>query len=156
MSRSISCTVKQNSQVEKILEDLRLAGFSNQNVSLLFPDRIDTKKWIQAKVAMAPGILGWLASGGSLTIPGIGTFIASGPLLVALSDASINVVMSGVTGALVSLGMPEYEAVFYENKIKAGLILISAHTEDSEKEKRIKTRQIFKDDGASDISENGE
>jgi hypothetical protein len=93
---------------------------------------------------------------GSLAIPGMGPFIAAGPILTAMSGSALGAAMGGMTGALVGLGMPEYEAKMYERKIKEGLILISAHTEDAEKEKREQACRVFKDAGANDISENCE
>lgn len=153
MSKAISCTVKSNAQAEKILGDLLESNFSNKNVSLLFPDRIDTKKWIQAKLETAPGIFGWLGGIDILAVSGVGPFIVAGPLLSALPSSPLSVTMNNVTGALVSLGMPEYEATIYDKKIKEGLIVISAHTLDMEREKRIEVCRIFNNGEANDISE---
>lgn len=153
MSKAISCTVKSNIQAEKILDDLLAVGFSNKNVSILFPDRIDTKKWIQSKLEAAPGVLGWLVGVGILAIPGIGPFIVAGPLLKALNGSVAGIAMGHVTTALIGLGMPEYESKIYENKIKEGLILISAHTQEMKQEKRDEARRIFKNAEANDISE---
>jgi hypothetical protein len=57
-------------------------------------------------------------------------------------------------GALVGMGIPEYEAKRYEGKIKEGKILISVHSEDSDQTKRAK--EIFERDGAEDIATAGE
>ena len=145
----MTCTIKINTQAEKILTELQSIGFSKQNVSILFPDRADTKKWVQEK--HAGGVLEWLAGIGSLAIPGIGPFIAAGPILAALSGSVLGAAMGGVTAALVGLKMSEYEAKIYERKIKEGLILISVHIQDVGIGKRKQALIIFKNADASEI-----
>ena len=87
---------------------------------------------------------------GALAIPGLGPFIAAGPIMAALSGAAAGAALGGVTGALIGLGIPEYEAKRYEGKIKEGNILISVHAEDSTMRDRAKA--IFERAGAEDIS----
>jgi len=91
---------------------------------------------------------------GSLAIPGVGPFIAAGPIMAALAGAGVGAAVGGLSGALVGLGIPEYEAKQYEGKIKEGNILISVHSEDSDEVKRAK--DIFERNGAHDISSTGE
>jgi uncharacterized membrane protein len=100
------------------------------------------------------GGLGWLIGIGSLAIPGVGPLIAAGPIMAALGGAAVGAAVGGFTGALVGLGIPEYEAKQYEGKIRQGNILISVHTEDGKEVSRAK--EIFKRDGAQDISYTGE
>lgn len=100
------------------------------------------------------GGLGWLIGIGSLAIPGVGPFIAAGPIMAALAGAGIGAAVGGLTGALVGMGIPEYEAKRYEGKIKEGNILISVHSENSEERKRAK--DIFERAGAHDISSTAE
>jgi uncharacterized membrane protein len=99
---------------------------------------------------MIGGTLGWLAGIGSLAIPGLGPFIAAGPIMAALSGAAVGAAVGGLTGALVGMGIPEYEAKRYEARVKEGNILISVHTEDS-RQKDV-AKQIFEQGGAEDIS----
>jgi uncharacterized membrane protein len=99
-------------------------------------------------------ILGWVAGIGAIAIPGVGPFIAAGPIVAALSGAAVGGVTGGIVGALVGLGIPEFEAKRYEEKIRSGNILISVHTEDSDERSRAK--DIFKDSGADDISSSAE
>ena len=167
MSKNISCIASSREQSEKILDELKKADFQNNNISVLFPETEDTKKWVQEKHTKAPegatagagaggvvgGVLGWLVGIGSLAIPGVGPFIAAGPILAALSGTAIGAAVGGVTGSLIGLGIPEYEVKNYEKKLKEGSILISVHTNNEETERRKHARQIFKDNGASDISE---
>jgi hypothetical protein len=59
-----------------------------------------------------------------------------------------------LTGGLIGLGIPEYEAKRYEGKIKGGSVLIAVHSENAAETDRAKT--IFKDGGAEDIATSGE
>ncbi len=96
------------------------------------------------------GTLGLLAGIGALSIPGVGPLIAAGPIMAALAGSALGGSMGLIVGALVGLGIPEYEAKRYESSLKQGGFLISAHTEDNE---RVKLAQdILKKEGAHDIS----
>ncbi|MGH8555800.1 MAG: hypothetical protein ACREUD_09610, partial [Gammaproteobacteria bacterium] len=99
-------------------------------------------------------VLGWLAGIGSLAIPGVGPFIAAGPIMGALSGAAVGGATGGLVGALVGMGIPEYEAKRYEGKVRGGNILISVHTDDARD--RTRAKEIFKQANAEDISTTGE
>ena len=103
---------------------------------------------------MLGGALGWLMGIGALAIPGVGPFIAAGPIMAALSGAAIGAAAGGITGALVGMGIPELEAKRYEAQVKDGNILISVHADDSDEIKRAK--EIFERAGARDITTAGE
>jgi outer membrane lipoprotein SlyB len=96
------------------------------------------------------GALGWLVGIGALAIPGVGPFIAAGPLMAALSAAAVGAAVGGVAGALIGMGIPEYEARRFEGKIKEGNILISVHPKNPYQISRAQT--IFEQCGAHDIS----
>ena len=100
------------------------------------------------------GALGWLVGIGSLAIPGVGPFIAAGPILAALSGVAAGGAVGGIVGALIGMGIPEYEAKRYEGKLRAGNILISVHAENSGEVSRAK--DIFKNLGAEDVASSGE
>ena len=100
------------------------------------------------------GGLGWLAGIGALAIPGLGPFIAAGPIMAALAGAGVGGAVGGLTGALVGMGIPEYEAKRYEGRVKDGGILLSVHSDSSEETKRAK--EILERTGAQDISSTGE
>ena len=100
------------------------------------------------------GALGWLVGIGALAIPGLGPFIAAGPIMAALAGAGIGSAVGGLTGALIGMGIPEYEAKRYEGRVKDGGILISVHSDGSEWTKRAK--EILERTGAQDISSAGE
>jgi hypothetical protein len=100
------------------------------------------------------GTLGLLAGIGALAIPGLGPFIAAGPIMAALSGAAAGAAAGGLTGALVGLGVPEYEAKQYESKVKGGNILISVHADGSAQ--RARAKEIFDHNHAEDVATTGE
>ena len=150
------------------VDALKIAGFRNTDISLLLPENVGTKDFAHEKATKAPegaatgagsgavigGALGWLAGIGALAIPGLGPFIAAGPIMGLLSGVGVGGAIGGVTGALIGAGMPEYEAKRYEGRIKSGGILLSIHCDDSEWAKRAKT--ILEQTGAQDISSTSE
>jgi hypothetical protein len=104
--------------------------------------------------AVLGGGLGWLVGIGALAIPGLGPFIAAGPIVAALAGAGAGGAIGGLTGALVGMGIPEYEAKRYEGRVKEGGILLSVHSDDSTWTKRAK--EILERTGAQDVSSTGE
>jgi hypothetical protein len=152
------------SSVDRAVEALKTAGFSNNDVSALFPP----KDFAHEKNTKAPegattgagtgallgGSLGWLAGIGALAIPGLGPFIAAGPIMAALAGAGVGGAVGGLTGALIGMGIPEYEAKRYEGRVKGGGILLSVHSDNSDETKRAK--EILERTGAQDISSTGE
>ncbi len=168
MAKAVFCIATSEFQAESIVNELKVAGFADNDISVLFPDKTGTKDFAHEQHTKAPegavtgastggvvgGALGWLAGIGALAIPGVGPFIAAGPIMAALGGAAVGAAVGGITGALVGMGIPEYEAKRYEGKIKAGNILISVHTENSDETKRAK--EIFEQAGAQDISSSSE
>jgi hypothetical protein len=164
MSKAVFCIARTQTQAEAIVDQLKMAGFSYDDISVLFPDKQGSKDFAHEHHTKAPegaaagagaggvvgGTLGLLAGIGSLAIPGVGPFIAAGPIMAALSGAAVGAAVGGLTGALIGLGIPEYEAKRYEGKIRKGNILISVHTEDSNEASRVK--EIFEQNNAEDIS----
>jgi hypothetical protein len=154
--------------VENGVDALKAAGFRNTDISVLFPENVGTKDFAHKKETKAPegtatgatagaligGGLGWLAGIGALAIPGLGPFIAAGPIMAALAGVGAGGVVGGITGALVGMGIPEYEAKRYEGRVKDGGILLSVHSDNSEWTKRAK--EILEHTGAQDISSAGE
>src|SRR2546423_7824176 len=84
----------------------------------------------------AGGVIGLLAGIGALAIPGVGPFIAAGPIMAALSGAAVGAAVGGIGGALIGLGLPGYEAKKYEGELKAGNILVSVHSQGANGTKR--------------------
>jgi hypothetical protein len=168
MAKAVIAIAKSEDQAVGIVEQLKAAGFSNNDVSVLLPDRAGSRDFAHEHHTKAPegaatgavvgglaaGALGWLVGIGSLAIPGVGPLIAAGPIMAALSGAAAGGAVGGIAGALVGLGIPEYEAKQYEGKVKNGNILISVHTDDS-KQRQI-AKEIFERAHAEDVSSTGE
>jgi hypothetical protein len=166
--KAVFCIVNSEPQAAAIVEDLRSAGFSSNDVSALFPDKTGTRDFAHEQGTKAPegaaagagagallgGALGWLAGIGALAIPGVGPLIAAGPIIGSLSGAAVGAATGGLTGALVGYGIPEIEAKRYEGKVQGGNILLSVHTDDGKQVDRVK--EIFKKHRAEDIAYTGE
>lgn len=154
--------------LETAVNQLKTAGFLSSDISALLPSVGDTKEFAHEKETKAPegaatgaaggavigGTLGWLAGIGTLAIPGIGPFVAAGPILAGLAGAGIGGAVGGIAGALVGMGIPEYEAKRFESAVKEGGILLSVHAGQGDWVNRAK--EIFKQCGAHDISSTSE
>ena len=164
MAKAVFGIANSYAQAELIVEALKTSGFSNNDISVLLPDKDGTRDFAHEKNTKAPegaaagagtggvvgGVLGWLVGIGSLAIPGVGPFVAAGPIMAALSGAAVGTAVGGLTGALVGLGIPEFEAKRYEGKLREGNILISVHSENSTETDR--AEKILKQANAQDIS----
>jgi hypothetical protein len=154
--------------VESAVDALRAAGFRSTDISVLFPENVGSKDFAHEKGTKAPegatagagtgavvgGALGWLAGIGALAIPGIGPFVAAGPIMAALAGVGVGGAVGGITGALIGLGIPEYEAKRYEGRIKNGGILLSVHSDNSGWTR--KAKDVLERTGAQDIASAGE
>ncbi len=161
---SVFCIAKSHAQAEQIVERLQTSGFPTSEISVLLPDTEGKHDIGHVKATKAPegattggvaggvtgGVLGLLAGIGALAIPGVGPFIAAGPIMAALSGAAIGATTGGVVGGLIGMGIPEIEAKRYEEKLRNGNYLIAVHTHDGDEKDRAK--EIFKTAGADDIS----
>ena len=136
--------------LESAIDALRTAGFRNTDISVLLPENVGNNDFAHEKGTKARegattggaagmvigGVLGWLAGIGALAIPGLGPFIAAGPIVGLLSGMGAGGAIGGVVGALVGMGIPEYEAKRYEGRIKEGGMLLSVHCDSSDWVKR--------------------
>ena len=150
--------------IDALLED----GFRNEDISVLLPENVGTKDFAHEKHTKMPegattgagagaaigGTLGLLAGIGALAIPGLGPFIAAGPIMGALAGAGTGGVVGGLVGALIGMGIPEYEAKRYEGMVKEGGILVSVHCDNSDWVGRAK--DILERTGAHDVASAGE
>ena len=164
MSKSVFGIATTHGQAERIVQQLQAQGFADSEISVLMPDTGGTRDVGHIKATKAPegattgaatggatgGVIGLLAGIGALAIPGLGPFIAAGPIMAALSGAAVGAATGGVVGGLIGLGIPEIEAKRYEEKLKKGNYLIAVHADESEDVDRAK--DIFKTAGAEDIS----
>lgn len=165
MSKAIVGIAKSTTQVEVTIQQLQSAAFvPAEDISVLLPDSGATPELGAVKATKAPegattgaitggavgGTIGLLAGLGTLAIPGLGPFIAAGPIMAALSGIAAGATAGGIVGALVGMGIPEYEAKAYENRLKNGGFLVAVHAPTSEAAKAI--REILKNNDFEDVS----
>ena len=159
---------KTSMAAERAVDRILAAGFSNNDISVLLPDSQSSKDFAHEKNTKAPegtttgataggaigGTLGLLAGIGTLAIPGVGPFIAAGPIMAALAGLGVGGAVGGLIGALVGMGIPEYEAKRYEGRVKDGGVLLSVHCATSDRISQAK--DLLKQTGADDIASAGE
>ena len=155
---------RSEAEVDRAVDRFKAESFRNSDISVLMPTKEGTQKFAHKKETKAPegattgaatgavlgGGLGWLVGLGSLAIPGIGPFVAAGPIMAALAGAGVGGAVGGIAGALIGLGIPEYEEKRYADFVKDGGILLSVHVDDREWASRAK--EILKSTGAKDIA----
>jgi hypothetical protein len=168
MNNTVIGIVDTREQAERAVDALLVGGFGKGDISALLPDKAGTKDFAHENNTKAPegavagagaggllgGTLGLLAGVGALAIPGVGPFIAAGPLLAALSGAAGGAALGGGVGALVGLGIPEMEAKAYEGKLRGGNILLAVHADSRDQQKAGK--KILEEVGAHDVAVAGE
>jgi hypothetical protein len=159
---------KSRAHAESAVDRILATEFSNNDVSVLLPDAQSSKDFAHKKETKAPegttagvtaggavgGTLGLLAGIGTLAIPGVGPFIAAGPIMGALAGLGVGGAVGGLIGALVGMGLPEYEAKRYEGRVKDGGVLLSVHCDTSEE--ITAAEELLEETGAEDISSSGE
>jgi hypothetical protein len=164
MAKAVFCMVNTPDHAELIVNHLKTAGFREGEMSVLMPDHRGSLDFAHTHSTKAPegatagasagGLvgagLGWLAGIGLLAIPGAGPLLAAGPIFAALSAGAVGAALGGIAGALVGMGIPEFEAKLYEGKVKSGGILVAVHCRDKEEARRAK--EIVSEAGAHDIS----
>ncbi len=164
MSKSVFGIATAQGQAENIVDRLQAQGVASSEISVLLPDTSGTGDFGHVKSTkasegvtagattggVAGGALGLLAGIGALAIPGVGPFIAAGPIMAALSGAAVGATAGGIVGGLIGLGIPEIEAKRYEEKLKKGNYLIAARVLDGDQGDRVE--KIFKEAGAEDVS----
>lgn len=170
MKKAIIGTVQNKAQADAVVTQLRNAGFADADLSVIFPSedgehvmksRIDAAGGQETKAsdgaiagtgagAVFGGSLGLLAGIGALAIPGLGPFIAAGPIVATLSGLAAGATVGGFTGALIGLGVPEEHAKQYETHVRGGGALIAVHTESAEEQR--KARDMLVAIGASRVA----
>lgn len=157
-NKSVLGIYSNRNSVENAIGSFRDAGFARTDISVLLPENLGPKELAAPEGATAGagsgaiigGTLGWLVGIGALAIPGLGPFMAAGPIMAALAGIGVGGAVGGFAGALVGLGIPEYEAKRYEGRLQKGGILLSVHCDSSEEID--KAKRIMERTGAEDIS----
>lgn len=178
MTRAVFGVANHEDHARHIVDRLLSSGFSNEDISIVYPNKnnqyttedttmrrtkrntnFSTEKHTKAPEgaatgALAGGILGGslglLAGIGSLAIPGLGPFIAAGPIMAALSGSAIGGSAGLLVGTLVGAGIPEYEAKKYEERLREGHILVSVNA-DTDQDIR-QAESIMREEGATEVS----
>lgn len=162
--QAVFCIVPSRERAITIVNKLRNSGFRHNEISLLMAGSQENSDITVEGESKAPegasagagagailgGALGWMAGIGALAIPGLGPFIAAGPIMAALGGAAIGGATGQIAGGLIGMGFSEYEAKQYENKLRDGNALISVRVENSDEVQRAK--DIFQDAHAEHIS----
>lgn len=168
MKKAVIGILDSHAQAESVVDALTREGVPTRDISVLFPDKRGSQDFAHEHSTKAPegavagvgaggvigGTVGLLAGIGALAIPGLGPFIAAGPLMATLSGAAAGAAFGGLTGALVGMGIPEIEAKVYEGKIRSGNILIAIHVESAEEKRR--AEDTLKRLGVSNIDSTSE
>jgi len=163
-NESVFGIYSSRTSAENAISGLRENGFPRTDVSVLLPENLGTRELATDKSTKAPegaaaggssgavigGALGWLAGIGALAVPGLGPFIAAGPIMAAWAGVGVGGAVGGITGALVGFGIPEYEAKRYEGRLQKGGVLMAVHCDTSDEIKLAK--EVLKRTGAEDIS----
>lgn len=168
MTNAVYCIVQDRAKAESIVHSLRNAGFLNSDISVMMADKSGTRDFAHEQNTKMPegvatggvagmeagAIFGWLAGIGTLAIPGVGPFLAAGPIMAALGGAAVGGAAGGIIGGLIGMGIPEFEAKLYDGKIRGGNALLSVHTDNSAQLKMAK--EIFENANAEDINSTSE
>ena len=164
MPRIVFCTPEGETKAEQVIRQLKDAGFSSKEISLVLPDPTGNKflahefnhKSEEGAVAgastgaVAGGVLGWLAGLGTLAFPGLGALVMAGPIMASLAGVAVGGTVGGFSGALIGLGFSEDDVNRYVGRIKEGRVMISVHTDSAEEAE--KARAIFDTAGISEGS----
>lgn len=146
------------------IDGLTMTGFSVQALSVLLSDKDEARLLATENTnadseelsvgagvgGVVGGALGLLAGVGVLALPGVGPFVAAGPIMASLAGLGVGGAVGGFVGALVGMGIPEFEAKLYDGRVKDGGVLVAVHCENPEG--LSKARDALKAAGAEDVA----
>lgn len=147
-----------HADAERAIQDLRAAGFRDDQIGLLTPHGtpgVEVSPAPQFETRAGAGAVAGAVVGGvlgaavALLIPGIGPVVAGGILATALGGGAVGALAGGIIGALVGMGIPEEEARYYEGEFKLGRTLVTVRADGRYDE----ARGILRRDGAYDVHE---
>lgn len=138
---------------EQCVTDLRAAGYRDDQISVIARDERgnvvneDATGHNNAADGAAVGVaagagamaLGSLAVSFGV-IPVIGPVLAAGPIAAALISGAAGAAAGGIAGALIGAGIPEEDAKFYEDEVKAGRYVVSVHGDRAADARPVMTR----------------
>ena len=165
MSDTVVAVTRSSEEAERILTELKERGFPNKDISIMLPNPkggmgpVSPEQSTKAPEGAAAGlttgiigggILGWLVGVGSLALPGIGPFLAAGPIVATLTGAAVGGAVGGLAGGLIGLGLNEDQANVYLGKVQRGYSLIAVACDNPEEAQIAK--DLFTQAGAEDVS----
>jgi len=155
MAANVAGMFEHTLEAEDAIGELQKAGFERDHISIVAQDASGaaTSSSGAKNVATAGaeagaiigGIAGLLAGLGAIAIPGVGPLIAAGPLAAAIASAGVGAAAGGLIGALSGLNIPESDANYYAEGIRAGRALVIVRTDDAHAEQ---AREILDRQGA--------
>ncbi len=172
MAEMVLGVFSEKGSAENAIEELKSEGYDAKDISIVMKDEREAEAVsTDTGASVAEGALSGAATGGvigglagllvgigAIMIPGIGAILIAGPLAAALgltgaaattiSGAATGALAGGLVGALVGLGVPEEEAHVYEDRVKAGGILLAVPVQQGSKRE---ARAILDDHGAESI-----
>ncbi len=148
MTFFIYAIATDHAHVVRTMEALARIGIASDHVSVLAADQrtsSDLAADINATAAHGSfsagnigGGLGWLAGLGALAIPGIGLFVAAGPILGFLTGIAVGRSLGNLHGAMIEeMGIPDAFLAQYDAALKDGKIVVSARCDDAALRERI-------------------
>ena len=149
--------------IETVVTSLKREGFRNSDVSVLFRENRGTyeqsrplgsiasaaAKATSTTVGSCHGALRWLAGITPIAIPGCGTFVAVGPVRAALEANAFGSTQGALTGSLIEMGVPEFQAKRYVGWLENRWFLLSVRFSDSQL--MTKARRILNETLAEDV-----
>ncbi|MEO8427947.1 MAG: DUF3341 domain-containing protein [Verrucomicrobiota bacterium] len=161
MSEEVHHFARSLRLAEAIVDQLQLAGFDSKKISVVLSDKTVMKRFAHqhhtkapdeaATLAGAGGLLvgaivgaafGWLASLGTINLPGGGLLVSAGPLVATLLGAAAGSALGGILGAVLGLQFSASGVKPYSDRpFQDGQIMISVYANDPPEAKR--ARDIF-------------
>jgi hypothetical protein len=165
MKRAEFGLARSEDQASSIVNQLKGAGFPENDISVLLPDKTGNRRFAHVEHNKAleraaigggsgvvlGGALGCLMALGILTIPGVGLLLAAGPIIAALVGAGAGAIAGGIIGSFMGMRMPKFEAIQYQAKMAGGDILISVLTGNPTERNHVKA--IFNNAGSVTAAE---
>jgi len=143
VSSTTVAVFRTRAEADRAIGDLRRAGFRDSEIGLIAKDTHgktvrrdgsgETHAGDGAAIGAAAGAVGGAAIGAGVlagVIPVIGPVLAIGTLGTILLNAAGGAAIAGLAGALIGRGIPEEDAKYYEDEVKAGRYLVTVNSGD--------------------------
>ncbi len=130
---------------EQALNKLQAGGFTPAQVSVVARDNAEVTQLAEHTDMVAEGagtgaVTGGLLGGlggfflgiSAMVIPGIGPIVGAGIIAATLAGAGIGAAAGGLIGALTAQGVSAEDAAGYQERVRAGSILLTIHAESDE------------------------